>query len=528
MAVDAGVDAGVARGYALLREGRLDEAARHADVLLLQQPADIQALLLAGEAAVAKGLPDAAVDYMQRAIEASRDGDPLRLKQASLLLHLRRRNEAAALAREVAGAAPAHGDGRLLWQAASIVANCNRTAEAVPLYERALGLLGPQPGLLYDLAVAQFFTGEFEAAESHLDRMLALAPQAGHALYLRSTLRRQVPGRNHVEELRRRIAAGLGRPEWDAAAWYALAKELEDLGEHGAAFEALEKGARLRRTTLDCDVEAECDAQERIRGAYDREAMAAAVQGHASAAPVFIVGMPRSGTTLVERMLVQGGQLGSAGEPLDLGNLIGLRVREAMQVRPGLDAAQASLHIDFQALGREYARGAAEAAGTVRFIDKMPANYMYCGLIRKALPEARIIHLQRDPLDSCHAVYKTLFFSAYHFSYDLDELARYYIAYRRTMAHWHEVMPGAILDVHYEDLVADPDGQARRILEWCGLPWDPGTRYGDPPAKAAFTTASAAQVREPVHARSVGGARRHLARLEPLARRLAEAGIPVD
>lgn len=520
--------AGVVNGYALLRAGRVEEATRHAAELLHARPQDVDALVLAAEAAVAAGVPDDAVACMQRAIAASPGNHALMLKQASLMLHLRRRREALALAQSVAATAQARGDGQALWQAATIVTNCNRPADAEPLYRKAVDIMGPHPGLLYDLGVAQFFTGDFEAAESNLDRMLALAPQAGHALYLRSTLRRQSPGRNHVDELRRRIDAGLGRPDQDAAAWYALAKELEDLGEHAAAFDALDTGARLRRQTLQHDIAGECEALAGIRAAYDRQAMAAPARGHAGAAPIFIVGMPRTGTTLAERILVHGGEVRSAGEPLDLSELIGARAREAMQARPGLSPAQASLHIDFEALGREYVRGVAEAAGGGRFIDKMPANYMYCGLIRKALPGARIIHLQRDPLDSCHAVYKTLFFSAYHFSYDLDELARYYVAYRQTMDHWHAVMPGAILDVRYEDLVADPDGQARRILEWCGLPWDPGVRYGEAPARAAFTTASAAQVREPVHARSVGGARRHRERLAPLVRRLADAGIAVD
>src|SRR5690606_5323208 len=152
---------------------------------------------------------------------------------------------------------------------------------------------------------------------------------------------------------------------------------------------------------LDHDIAGECEAQAGIRAAYDHAAMAAPARGHAGAAPIFIVGMPRTGTTLVERMLVQGGHVRSAGEPPDLGNLTGAHAREALRTRPQLTPAQASLHIDFEALGREYARGAAEAAGAARFIDKMPANYMYCGIIRKALPEARIIHLQRDPLDSC-------------------------------------------------------------------------------------------------------------------------------
>ncbi|QCO68475.1 tetratricopeptide repeat protein [Luteimonas yindakuii] len=518
----------VEQGYELLRQGRIDDAARLAAELQLALPDDVHALVFVGEVAVARGAFEDAVEPMLRAIAASGGDDALRIKLAGLYLHLRHRHDARALATEVVTSAQARGDGRSLWQAASIITNCNRPGDAIAPYRQALVLLGAQPGLLYDLAVAQFFTGDFDEAETHLDRMLALAPQAGHALYLRSTLRRQTVERNHVDALRGRIAAGLGRPEWTAAAWYALAKELEDLGEHADAFDALDTGARLQRQTLQYDIQAECDAQAAIRAAYSAETTQAPPADPDQPGPIFIVGMPRTGTTLVERILVQGGQVKSAGEPLDLGQLIATHTR-AVQVRhPELSAAEASLRIDFGALGREYTRGVAEAADAPRFIDKLPVNYMYCGLIRRALPNARIIHLERDPLDSCYAVYKTLFFNAYHCSYDLDELARYYLAYRQTMAHWHAVMPGAILDVRYEDVVADPDGQARRVLEWCGLPWDPDAAYGTAPAAATFTTASAAQVREPVHARSVGSSRRHLHRLAPLVERLASGGIRVD
>ncbi len=518
----------VGHGYELLRQERFDEAVHLAGELLAAMPDDVHALVFAGEAAVARGAAPDAVEPMLRAISASGGDNALRIKLAGLYLHLRRRQDAHALALEAAASAQARGDGRTLWQAGSIVTNCNRPADAIAHYCQALALLGPQPGLLYDLAVARFFTGDFEEAEADLDRMLALAPQAGHALYLRSTLRRQTPQRNHVDDLRGRVGAGLGRPDWTAAAWYALAKELEDLGDHDAAFDALDAGAALRRQSLRYDVQAECDAQAALRAAWTREAVGGAPAGEGAPGPIFIVGMPRTGTTLVERMLVQGGRVQSAGEPLDLGQLIARHARMAQSSNPGMAAAEASLHIDFEALGREYVRGVAEAVDAPRFIDKLPVNYMYCGVIRRALPGARIIHLQRDPLDSCYAAYKTFFFSAYHGSYDLDELARYYLAYRETMAHWHAVMPGAILDVRYEDVVADPDGQARRLLDWCGLPWDPRIAYGSAPASAAFTTASAAQVREPVHARSVGASRRHLRRLAPLVERLAAAGVEVD
>ncbi|MEE7561172.1 sulfotransferase, partial [Xanthomonas sp. Kuri4-2] len=253
--------------------------------------------------------------------------------------------------------------------------------------------------------------------------------------------------------------------------------------------------AAQQRRTLRYDVAAECAQIDALRTAYDAAAMqpgstAADAQGEGA---IFIVGMPRTGTTLVERLLVERCGARSAGELLDFGSLLGHATAQQRARHPGQSAAQASRDIDFAALGREYLRGAREAAGgAALFIDKMPINYLYCGLIRKALPRARILHLVRDPLDTCYAVYKTLFYNAYPFSYDLDELAQYYLAYHALMRHWHAVMPGGVLDIQYEALVADPEGQWQRLLQWSGL--EP--RAADAAAaRVAFVTASAAQVR---------------------------------
>ena len=317
-------------------------------------------------------------------------------------------------------------------------------------------------------------------------------------------------------------------PDAEAAARYALAKELEDLGEHSHSFSALTAAAERKRGTLRYDIEGEVSAIEALLKAYDAAAMATPSEGHDDAGAIFIVGMPRTGTTLAERFLVQQGSVASAGELLDFSNLVAVATQRVLDAGCEANSARASLQLDFSALGREYMRGAREAAlGSARFIDKMPVNYLYCGLIRKALPNARIIHLRRDPLDCCYAVYKTLFFNAYHFSYSLEELAQYYVAYDRLMRHWHNVMPGAILDVRYEDLVGNTEAEAQRILAWCDLPWDPSILAASPD-RAVFPTASAAQVREPVHRRSVHSSRRHLEGLGPLADALAAAGIALD
>jgi hypothetical protein len=189
------------------------------------------------------------------------------------------------------------------------------------------------------------------------------------------------------------------------------------------------------------------------------------------------------------------------------------------------DLLRASLQMDFAELGRNYVKAVRPlAAGKPYFVDKLPFNFRYCGLIHQAMPNAKIIHLTRDPIDTCYAIFKTLFINAYHYSYQLDELAQFYVGYRRTMEHWHAVMPGVIYDISYEDLVADPPAQCRRLIEWCGLPWqDQVLEFHT--SRAASNTASAAQVRKPIYRSSVKKWRHFEAQLQPVVRRLAAAGL---
>ncbi len=506
-----------------LHQGRVADARRLSDDLLAARAGDAEVLFLASEVRLAEDDAEAALGFIVAAVEAAPGQLPLLLKQAENLIMLRRRLEAKQVA--VEAVAVAGNDGRSLWEIGKIYSRCDDPAGARPLYERALAVMGPHPALLYDLAVARFHTGDSVGAEAELDALLERAPHFGHALYLRATLRRQTDANNHVGDLERRLASDFPTAAARAAGLFALAKEREDLGQFDASFAALAQGAALKRQSLTHDAAAERAAIDGIRSAYTQAVMQSAVTGHDERGAIFIVGMPRTGTTLVERMLGRHSDVESAGELLDFGQVLAAAAQQQLRMHPGKTPVEASLLIDFAALGREYMKGARQAAPRGRvFVDKMPINFMYCGLIRKALAEARIIHLVRDPMDSCYAAYKTLFSQAYYFSYDFDELAAYYACYHRMMRHWHEVMPGAILDVRYEDLVADAEGQARRVLEWCGLDWQAAVltpSENDTPT----TTASAAQVREPIYTSSVQKWRRYQAQLEPLRARLIAAGI---
>ena len=483
-----------------------------------------EVLFFSCETRLAHADPEGALGYIAAAVEAMPGVVPLLLRQAEVLVMLRRRNDAKAVAARIAALAAT--DPQALAHAAQIHNSCDDPAGALPYLERARAPGHDSVPLRFDLAAARHHVGDAAGAERELDELLQLEPRFGPALYLRSTLRRQTALSNHVDELEARLATGFPRELGRVQCLYALAKELEDLGEAERSFARLKEGADLRRKMLTgYDLGLELANFEAIRTAWDASAMAREAPGFADAAPIFIVGMPRTGTTLVERIFARHPDCGSAGELLDFGQVLGGLARKAQAARPELGTAAASVFADFAELGRDYVRGAREAAPPrPRFVDKMPINFLYCGPIRKALPDARIVHLVREPMDTCFAVYKTLFNQAYPFSYDLAELADYYAGYRRMMDHWHAVMPGAIIDVRYEDLVSDPEGQARRLLEACGLAWDPVVL--DPAADSQpSTTASAAQVREPIHARSVRKWEQHAAGLEPLRRRLAEHGF---
>ncbi|MFT3757239.1 MAG: sulfotransferase [Pseudoxanthomonas sp.] len=512
----------IGQGNELLRQQRAGEAVALGNELARTYPTHARAFAFAAEACRVAGNLPAALDWIDGAIRC--DDDPqYKIKKAWLLSRLRRRNEIPALAAELSQ--HADGDALLLWQLGKLYYHHNLLPDAIEHYGRALAIAGDHPGWLYDRAVAQFYSGAAGPAEEDLNKVLSMSPQAGSVIYLRSTLRRQRPETNHVQDIEARLKAGFAKVEDEACALYALAKELEDLGEYEKSFSALLAGARLKRSTLQYDASSFYETLQEISRVQDAEAMAASAAGHDEEGAIFIVGMPRTGTTLAERILLQSGKVKDAGELTDFGFLLSEAVGKVQAREPGLSSVQAAMRMDFADMGREYMRGARQLAGdNSLFIDKMPANYMYCGLIHKALPKAKIIHLVRDPLDSCYAVFKTMFFNAYDFSYDLEELADYYIAYRRMMQHWHEVMPGMILDVRYEDLVTDTETQARRIYEWCGLEWTPDA-LRVPDKQAVFATASAAQVREPVHTRSINSSRRHAEHLVPLKEKLEAAGI---
>lgn len=301
---------------------------------------------------------------------------------------------------------------------------------------------------------------------------------------------------------------------------FALGKALDDTGEYDRAFAAYEEGNRVQHAVLPMD-ERQADAMlGNIIRVFDKDFFAArkssSLSNPVSKSPIFIVGMPRSGTTLLEQILCSHASVYGAGELVDLSCVItaltgadaGKSFTEGV---PGLSADE------MQRLGDEYVKRVWMLSPDSAYItDKMPANFFYLGLIHLALPNAKIIHAMRDPMDSCFSCYSRLFNDTMEFAYDQGTLGRYYVRYMKLMQHWHKVLPvGRILDLRYEDMVADTEKEARRVLEFVGLPWDENCLQFHKNDRLV-KTASVAQVRRPIYKTSVSRWKHFARHLHPL------------
>ena len=392
-------------------------------------------------------------------------------------------------------------------------------------YDRALALAPSESRYWFNRASVLRFLGALQDAERDYDQALRLAPEDSQAYLHRSGLRVQSSDHNHIPELERALASARG---WQSEVplRFALAKEYEDLADYARAWQHLAAGAALRRQHLQYNARVDLDTAEWIACAYP--ASASFSGGCASAEPIFIVGMPRTGSTLVDRILSSHSEVFSAGELPDFG----VGVVDAVQRLLGRDAPRqeliaASAGLDFTLLGEDYLRRTRPRTGqTARFTDKLPLNYLYAGIIARALPNAHIVHVTRDPVATCCGIFKVLFEQGYPFSYDLIELADYYAAYHRLMEHWRRALPGRIIDFSYERLVADASTQVPQLLHAVGLSWHAACleSHGNP---APVATASAAQVRRPIYSSAVALWRHYESELQPLINRLKVCGVPL-
>lgn len=420
-------------------------------------------------------------------------------------------------------------DHALLQRIAEHYVICGQHADAQRCYSRAVELQPNNPRYLYNLASSKIALGQIQEAEALLNRVIRLDPEDYDAWQNRSTLRRQTISSNHVEQLAYVLHHLKDGHPGRVPVSYALAKELEDLERFDESWAYLQKGAVARRRGMNYDVAEDEAAMAQIAQTFNRDLLNSRRNGFESQRPVFVLGLPRSGTTLVDRILNAHSQVASLGEINTLAFSLMACVPQGENGKAGkAELIRRSADIDFSELGRRYVEAISDhGLEAPRLIDKTPLNFLYIGLIHLAMPGATIIHLRRHPLDSCYAMYKTLFRLGFPFTYSLQDVGRYFIAYRRLMAHWRACLPGRILDVDYEELVADQENVTRRILAHCGLDFEPAClEFHKQVGPAA--TASAAQVRKPLYSSSVGRWKSYQRHLQPLAGKLREHGIDPD
>lgn len=366
-----------------------------------------------------------------------------------------------------------------------------------------------------------FFDGNTDAAESSYEAALAINSKFFQASWMLASVRRQTPEHNHTERLRRQLAEAAPGSESETYAAFGLHKELHDLGDYAGAWEALVRGCAAKRRHVSYDpvpVSELVAAQRAVCTPMFVRSGSLVEQAHV---PIFIVGMHRSGTTLLERMLAGHPDVGDAGETRAFDAQMELAIDRSLP--SGIDAmgVKSLAGADFDAVARNYARHAPWLSrGKPFFTEKLPMNFWNVGMIARAIPQARFVHLVRDPMDTCFSNLRTLFAGVATYSYDQEELAGFFRAYRSMMAHWSEVLPDRVLDVRYDSLVAEPEATVLRVLEHCGLRRIEGlsdvARSG-----GRVSTASAGTARQGI-LRDRGGVWRHYeAQLAPLRDHLA-------
>lgn len=406
----------------------------------------------------------------------------------------------------------------------NVLLQAGRQRDALAFYDMALQR-NPNYSLAhFNAGVALTMLGKLDGALTATRNALKLDPEMG-GYYQLATLDGLKPDDAAIPRLESLADTEDAPLDLRIDANFALGRVYDSAGDAARAFPRLARGNALKRATLAYDIRSDEERIDRIMGFFSRDFFAR-FRGVSDSklAPVFIVGMPRSGTTLVEQMLAGHSKVEAGGELMAMPEIT-LRLGETWGSRgeaaPGTDA---QVTADILQAAAAYTQETAKLQlRRPHFTDKLPGNFMFVGLIHLMFPEARIIHCRRDPVDTCLSCFQRLFSSDVPYSYDLRELGQYYRLYQRLMEHWHKVLPpGRILDVEYEAMVGEPETNLRRVLAFCGLEFEPGClEFQD--VKRSVTTASAAQVRKPLYKTSVNRHQKYGADLAPLMEAL---GIP--
>jgi tetratricopeptide (TPR) repeat protein len=517
--------------------GHLREVHEHCLAILKIDPSFADAWFLCGVIAAHNGQLDKAAEILEKAIGLAPDNPEYRAELGKQLLATHQPERALMEAEVALSLTPSQLP--TLNTLGTLFSHAGEHEKALGCYEQAARSLRQRAGgtaglstewqadLSFNLAASLQFAGRFEESETIYESAIALQPEFFKAHSALSTLRRQTGESNHLDRLEK-LRDKVSNPRDQLHIGHAIAKEQEDQGHYEDAFANLAWAKQAQSEAHPYKAEQDARLFAGIRRLFTRELFEEQVPGCDNREPVFIVGMPRTGTTLVEQILSSHSQVFAAGElqnfPLQVKRLThstatGLLDLETLEKSPQLDMAQ---------LGSAYIESTRPRTGhTPHFIDKLPLNYMFLGLIRLALPNAKFVCLRRDPMDTCLSNYRQIFagnFRHYHYNLDLLDCGRYFIEFDRTLQRWHELMPGHIFEVQYEELVEEPEKVVRGVLDYCGLPWEDQC-LAFHRRKTSVATPSAVQVRQGIYTSSVDRWRRYGDAMQPLYKLLQSAGF---
>ena len=505
----------------LVIAGKLGKAEPICREFLKRHPTNVSAIRLLADIGIRLGRLDDAEALLRRCIELAPDFHMARNNYAKLLFKKLRYEPALEEIEKVIRAEPDQPSHWLL--KATILGRIGELESAIEIYEKILSDYPKQVPCRLSLGHALKTVGRQNDSVDAYRRVIEIRPGLGEAYWSLANLKTFRFDDDEIEAMRREALSKGGKVEDYYHLYFSLGKALEDRERYEEAFEAYRRGNLIRRRTVRWEPDAHHENLRELMGFFDAPLFAKrAGQGCPSPAPIFIVGLPRAGSTLLEQILASHSQVEGTMELPDIisiaRRLSGKKKREEQSLYPQILGDMSP--DELRELGEEYLdRTRVHRSASPFFIDKMPNNFSHIGLIHMILPRAKIIDARRQPLACCFSGFKQLFASGQNFTYNLGEIGRYYRDYVELMAHWDEVLPGRVLRVNYEDVVTDVETQVHRLLEYCDLPFEAScVEYHR--TERAVRTASSEQVRQPIYTGAVEQWRHFEPWLGPLVKAL--------
>lgn len=514
-----------------LREGEVAKAEQLVREVLKAHPTDVNAIRMLADIGIRVGQLDDAQNLLERCLELAPDFHLARHNYVSLLYRRQKLIEALDQVERLLRAEPSNPNFQLL--KGTVLVQKGDHAAALELYEQVLKFYAAQPVAHMNYGHTLKTVGRLDDAVDAYRRSIALGATAGEAYWSLANLKTFRFTLDDIADMQRRLVDDGGDPDDQAHLAFALGKAFEDSADFGESFEFYERGNAIRRKQHRYNPKVNVfDTARQIKTLDKAFFDVRKEQGCQAPDPIFIVGLPRAGSTLLEQILASHSAVDGTTELPDI-IAISRKLGQRSRKNPAGHYPEILTELPAEKL-RELGEGYLESTriqrrGAPFFIDKMPNNFQHIGLIHLILPHAKIIDARRHPMAGCFSCYKQLFARGQTFTYNLTDLGHYYRDYVRLMDHWDEVLPGRVWRVHYEDMVADSEAQIRQLLDYCGLPFEAQClRFYE--TERAVRTPSSEQVRQPIYKEGLEQWRNFDRHLEPLKKALGPVldRYPID